>query len=129
MTSAELESQKNTFVEEVDGLISEYQNTLESVSSINLSFENSNDTILKTIASNNNSKISTIINDFISKAGSIKSSIVSKTDSVIEELKRQEEEARKKAEESKEENTTVDKPGKTPKTTDTSKSANYVREV
>ena len=92
MTSRELERQKNAFKNQVDRVINNYRDAMSKVSNIDKTFQNSDDTILRSIVDNNNKEIIKSISDFISKAESLEASIISKTNEKIAELKKQEDE-------------------------------------
>ncbi len=98
MTSQELKNDKQTFISNVDKFIEEYQDALSKVKSLDSTFSNCEDTILKNEMLSNNKVLATNITNIINNVLSEKASIVARIDEEIKRLQEQEYELLKKKE-------------------------------
>ena len=90
MTSQELKNDKQTFISNVDKFVEEYQDALKKIKSLDNTFANCDDTLLKNEMLNNNQTIADNITNIINKVLSEKASIIARIDEEIKRLQEQE---------------------------------------
>ncbi len=78
-------TEKEAFVTQVNQVIENFNTVSQNLTSIDGTFEQSEDTVLKTVMENNK-KIETMISDFISKATTARDSIGNMTNKEIDRL-------------------------------------------
>lgn len=99
MTSRELKNDKQNFINNINQFVEEYNEALKRIKTINSTFTNCEDTLLRNEMLSYNEKLANNLTTVINKVLREKGEVINKIDREIRRLEREEEELLRKKEE------------------------------